>query len=149
MYRCTGVLNYRGCFCGLSLRLPYTRSSHYCACSLKYFLVIKYRLAKNSTIIYHCTPNEFVEKNPKTCFNMGQYRQLRATKSTEGRRRTFDRWRKVFFRKYLVERMYLAMASAELWQPQKRAHSSAHRPRPESRRLGSAPDNQPPPHTLV
>jgi len=43
---------------------------------------------------------------------------------------TFESWRNVFFRKYLVLRMYLAMASAELWQPQNRAHSSAHRPRP-------------------
>ena len=89
MYRCTGVLNYRGCFCGLSLRLPYTRSSHYCACSLS---VIKYRLAKNATIIYHCTPNEFVEKNPE---NVLQYGSVSSTKSNEKHRRKTTYFRQV------------------------------------------------------
>ena len=52
---------------------------------------------------------------------------------------SFDSWKNVFLKKYFLLRMYLAMASALLWQPQNRAHSSAHRPRPLSRRFGFAP----------
>ena len=51
---------------------------------------------------------------------------------------SFDRMN-VFVKKYFLLWMYLEMALAQLWQPQKRAHSSAHSPRPWSLRLGLAP----------
>lgn len=54
---------------------------------------------------------------------------------------SFER-RKAFLKKYFLLCMYLDMASAELWQPQKRAHCSAHRPRPLSRRFGFAPGTE-------
>ncbi len=47
--------------------------------------------------------------------------------------------RKVFFRKYFLLCTYLEMASAQPCRPVNRAHSSAHRPRPWSRRFGLAP----------
>lgn len=47
--------------------------------------------------------------------------------------------RNVFVKKYFLLRMYLAMASAQLWRPQNLAHCSAHSLRPLSRRFGLAP----------